>query len=167
MSEPLAAAAARRLRRRRAECLTLAIHLAEALDHVRCLERARLTSSLGSSPSADRGLFSESRSLFFRLFLRQSTTPIMRTMRVKARVRESARFKPVMLSVDVERPPQPLGKEGMVEDVMALVAEETESSSTGSSVGVEVSRHCEIWGVLRDEEDKACEGGRTAQDEDP
>ena len=52
---------------------------------------------------------------------------------------------PVILSLS-DVLPHPLGREGMVEveDVRLLVVVDTESSSTGSSVGDELSMHCEI-----------------------
>lgn len=69
----------------------------------------------------------------------------MRRIRPKARDRDKPSMMPVILSLS-EVLPHPLGREGMVEveDVRLLVLVVTESSSTGSSVGDELSMHCEI-----------------------
>ena len=114
-----------RLRRNRADCRTLASHLADARAHMRCWERARLTSSLTSESASPRteAVFSASLSWCFRRFFRQRTMPIMKMMRTMARERDRARIMPVILSE--LGLPQPLGRVGMVEvdDELVLVPE--------------------------------------------
>ncbi len=152
VSAPFAATAVRRFRRLRADCRTLAIHLAEARAHIRCCERARLTSTLASSSSGSGGealISGSSLSASFRRFLRQRTMPIIKRMRETASDSERARIMPVMASLS-ECFPQPLGREGEgaggeVDRVESIPSEvETWSSWTGKSVAEE-SMHCVIY----------------------
>ena len=101
--------------RRRAECFTLASHLAEARCHIRCLERTRCASSLSCELAVsleDDG--SSASDAFFRRFLLHKTMPIMKAIKDKARERERPSMMPVMSSLDLLLP-QPWGRVGPAE----------------------------------------------------
>lgn len=112
-SESLAAVAAMRFRRRLADCLTFATHLAEALAHRRCWVRARFSSSLSSmlSPPKTDGVPSVSFSARACRFCRHRTMPIMNTVSATASDSERPRIMPVMSSSTLPLS-QPGGREG-------------------------------------------------------
>lgn len=93
-----------RLRRRRADNLTFAFHLAVALAHIFWCVRTLLSSSDSESPLSDANLRSLSRSLwaYARRFLRQATQPKMKTQMRRASRSDIVRMIGVRTVRDVD-----------------------------------------------------------------
>lgn len=134
--------------RRRADIRTLAFHLAVALDHIRCCDFIRLTSSGSSWDSSSLNswdlfaFFSKSFSDILSLFLLHVTHPMMKKAIITASTRDSTRIMAVDIRSSSVVVFQPRGSEDvsiLISSVLVVVVGICVAETWSSTAGTEVS----------------------------
>lgn len=138
-------------RRRRADCLTLSLHLADAFAQSLDLVLTSTSFSAASGPvlREEDSRLSGSFSARLRLFLLQYKQPTMKTDMTSARTKESERIRPVRAELALESLDQPSGNESSkfavvdgIEEVAVTVSDNVRSSEDSVLSVVALFSHC-------------------------